>query len=406
MSLRGFEIKEGPVGANINGDGRVFALIGGGVAVAGKLTLGNIYSLRRPSDAVAIGIDADYDTDNSVQLYRHISEFYRMAGEGKELAICVVAQSNAPAAMVDTAKAMVVEKGTISDIVFAFNPEAGYTETLVDGLNSDVGTAIPALQLFAEWCDENDMPLHVILEGRGISDTLSALTDLRAMAAAYPKVSLVIGQDWNYADGLTTLGKKFADVGNFLGCVAAQNWNRNPGEVATMNLYNELLQKWTIGGLSNHKKYSEVYADLESLDEKGYIFPIKYNGRSGYWWNDGHTCAPVIIDAAGNLNQHTIYYSHTMDMSKRALRIAYLDEVKKVVELNNGKLPTGTVAYYNELGNAVFNFLAGRELISEGEALTDPNSDLLITKQLNVQFGVVPTGCVGVIKGTINLKSN
>ena len=53
MSLRGVVIKEGKIGANITGDGREFGFIGGGVAVAEKVALGSVYTLRRVSDAEA-----------------------------------------------------------------------------------------------------------------------------------------------------------------------------------------------------------------------------------------------------------------------------------------------------------------------------------------------------------------
>ncbi|MDD2996366.1 MAG: DUF2586 family protein [Paludibacter sp.] len=411
MSLRGITITEGAFGANTATDSREFGLVAGGVAVAGKFALGDVLVLKRPSDAIAYGITAGYDAENAVQVFRHVSEFYRMAGEGKTLVVAVVAQAKTPSEMVDQAKALVLDRDAISDMAFAFNPDVAYEETLLNGMNDDVFAGIQALQVFADWADANDRPLHCILEGRGISDTLSSLTDLRALTVGEAdlsahKVTLVCGQDWNYADGLTALGKKFADVGTFLGCVAAQNWNQNPGQVDGMNLSNAALNIWTVGGLSNHKKYSEVYADLETMNDKGYVFPIKYTGLSGYWWNDGHTCAPVINDAAGNLNQHTIYYSHTMDMAKRALRTAYLYDVKKVVDLEGGKLPSGMIGYYNAVGNDAFEYLANKGLISGGSASTDADSDLLVEKKLNVSFKVQPTGCVNEIVGTINLSSN
>lgn len=404
MSLRGVIIKEGRVGQNALGDGREFGLVANGVVVVGKIQLQTAYKLRRPSDAVALGVDAAYDTANSVQVYRHISEFYRRAGEGKVLWLILSPQASKPADMVADAKKLVVEaNGTISDVVFAYNPASGYVDTLVDGINSDVKLAIPALQSFADWADANDMPLHCILEGRAVSDTLSACTDLRAMTA--PKVTLVVGQDWSYAETRGAIGKKFADVGTFLGVLASQAWNRNPGEVATQNLADEKLSIWLIGGLSNHKKYSEMYADLETLNDKGYVFPIRYQGLSGNWWNDGHVCTPITVDAAGNMNQHTIYYSHTMDMAKRALRLAYLPELKRPVELVNGKLDQTSVDYYNAVGDMAFMRLAGSDLISEGKTHTDKDSDLLAAKLLKLQFSVIPTGCVNAIEGTINLKN-
>lgn len=410
-SLRGVTLKDGRIGANVAGDSREFGLICNGVAVEDKVKLNTTYKLLRLSDAEEIGITEDYDTANKVRVYRHISEFYRRAGEGSTLHLRLVAQTVKTAEMVDEAKIHAVEAGgKISDLAFGYNPSAGYQEIMTDGFNSDVRAAIQALQQFAVWADEKDMPLHTILEGRGLADDLSGAINLRALIVGdaslmAEKVTVVFGQDWVYADTLDDLGKKFADVGTFLGVIASQAFNRNPGEVETQNLTDATLGVWTIGGLSNHKKYSEVFDSLETLNDKGYVFPIKFQGLTGYWWNDGHVCAPIIIDVQGNMNQHMIYYSHTMDESKRNLRRVYLPEVKKPIQLENGKLPTGMVGYYNAIGDQEFERMSGNALISEGKTYTDAESDLLIAKILNVDFGVVPTGCVNEIKGTINLKN-
>lgn len=411
MSLRGVTIKEGRIGANIAGDSREFGIICNGVAIADKLQLDAAYKLLRPSDAKAIGIDAQYDETNKVRVFRHISEFYRRAGEGRALHIMLVSQETKPTDMTTKARVLAVEvEGKISDMVFAYNPAEDYEETLVDGFNGDVRAAIPAFQEFAEWADEHDMPLHTIFEGRALADDLATTIDLRDikvddLVLEAVKVTGVFGQDWNYADSLDAIGKKFADVGTYLGVIASHAWNRNPGEVETQNLSDAVRKLWTAGGLSNHKKYSEVFDDLETLNDKGYVFPIKYQGLSGYWWNDGHVCAPIIIDEDGNMNQHMIYYSHTMDESKRNLRRVFLPEVKKPVQLEDKKLPTGMLGYYDATGDAEFDRMAGNGLISGGKTYTDGDSDLLIEKVLNVDFAVVPTGMVNEIKGTINLKN-
>lgn len=410
-SLRGVEITEGKIGAN-SSISREFALIGNGVAVTGKVQLNTVYTLLRLSDAEDIGIDKAYDTDNDVRVYRHISEFYRMAGEGVTLYIMLVAKTVMPADMVPYAKTLVVEAGgSVSDIAFAFNPPAtDYTLTILNGLDENIYDAISALQTFAVWALNNDMPLHTLLEGRAISDTLSSLANLRALKVGdveldCEKVTLVCGQDYAYADGLSENGKKFADVGNYLGVIAANDWNKNPGEVESGNLTDTALDSFIVGGLSNHKKYSEVYDSLSTLDDKGYVFPIRYTGLSGYFWNDGHVCARITVDKTGNMNQHTIYYSHTFDQSVRALRAAYLPEVKKVYELDdNGKLPAGTVDILNQYGDVAFADMGS--LISAGSTSVDPDSDLLVEKQLNVSFSVVPNGCINVIKGTLNLKNS
>ena len=82
-----------------------------------------------------------------------------------------------------------------------------YVDTTVDGLNTEISAAIPELQAFADWAGDNDMPLHTILEGRSIGMSVSAMVDLRDFQVSGnvlhgQKVTLVIGQDWQYADTL------------------------------------------------------------------------------------------------------------------------------------------------------------------------------------------------------------
>lgn len=412
MSLiRPVSISEGRIGANVAGDGREFGLIGNGVAIDGSLELGRAYLLRRPSDAVALGIDADYDTNNDVNVWRHISEFYRMAGDGKKLWILLVGQEMNPSQYGEVMLYLQTEaEGNISDMALVYNPDADYEPAAVDGVENWLREAISQAQNVANILSDMDMPLHVIIEGRDIGGA-ALVTNLRADAINAPKVTVVAGQDWDYADGLWPHGQKFADVGTFLGVVAAQPWNRNPGEVATRNLTDTASRIWLIGGLSSHEKIVQadvmIAGGIAGLDDNGYVLPIRYQGLSGYWWNDGHVCAPIVVDSAGNMNQHTIYYSHTIDEVTRALRTAYLPEIKKPVQLDgSGKLPASMVDYYNAVGDAVFTRLASKGLISDGATYVDPNSDMLVDKELKVQFAVVPTGSVNQITGIINLKNS
>lgn len=416
MSLRGVSISQGAIGINVAGDNREFGLILNGVNIADKLQYDRSYRLRRIQDAEAIGITPEYDQTHNIHVYRHIAEFYRIAGAGRVLNILIVDQQTAIKDMISSAKLLVVESdGNISDMAFASNLADDYLETTINGLSNVVYEAVPVLQEFANWCGDQDKPLHITLEGRAVSDTLSGLMDLRnfeitiegeAVKLEANKVSMVIAQDYSHAKNFTGSSQKMADVGTFLGIIARAPWNRNPGEVQTGNIQNVPLNTWLIGGLSNHQRYSDVYESLETLNDKGYIIPVKYQGMTGYWFNDGPVCAPIVIDNQGNINAHTIYYSHTLDQCIRGLRLVYLPEIKKPVPLDNGKLPTDMIAYYNAIGDRFFGQLESAGLISQGQTMVDPDSDLLREKVLRVQFSVIPTGTISEIIGTINLKTN
>lgn len=422
MSLKGVIINKGVIGPNAAGPATsISGLIAGGVAVAGKLVLGTVYTLNSLKDTEALGLDADYDSTNSVIVYHHISEFYRMAGDGTKLYLMVVAQSVLPGALLTDANAQYAKKlvaaanGDIRTLAIAFNPEAEYEEVAVDGINGDITAAIPNAQAFAQWAYDSDRPLQVILEGRAYSGDAAGAGDLRAIDAGAgeilqgTKVSVVIGQDFDFAATMAGLQQKYAAVGTALGTLASIDMNQNIGEVETLDLSDAVHSKFLHAGLSDHTTIEDDEADLDTLDTKGYIFPIRYAGISGYRWNGDHVCAPQIVDADGVMNESSISLGRTSDESVRALRLALLPKVKTVqpVDQETGKLPRGVVKYFEGLGDDVFATFQAAGFISAGKTYVDPDSDLLTgDKSLDVAFVVVPTGTVNQINGNINLKTS
>lgn len=421
MGLQGVTITKGKVGATASAiEAAISGLIANGVAVVGKLVLGTHYTLYSVEDAAAIGIDAAYDAANKVLVYHHISEFYRMAGAGTELHIMVVDQAILPGAILDDTTNIYARKllssaeGKIRQLAIAFNPEDDYTETTTDGINSDIRAAIAKAQAFAEWAFDMERPLQVFLEGRAFSGNATTAINLKQLevsagvALEADKVSVVIAQDYNFADALTwALGKKYASVGLLLGTVAGIDINQSIGEVETLNLTDAAKGLYTVAGLSSHAKVTDVEASLATLDTKGYILAGLYTGQSGYRWNWGHVCAPEKVDSEGHLNESTIEYGRTLDGAIRRLRTALLPKVKtqQPVDPSSGKLPMAVVKYFQGIGDGVFSDMAGEGLISGGATTVDPDSNLHTGERaLLVDFAVVPTGTIRAIKGSINLK--
>jgi len=280
----------------------------------------------------------------------------------------------------------------------------------VDGINSDVRASIAKAQTFAEWCYSNFRPLNIFLEGRAYSGTATVVLDLKKIPdTPAPKVSVVIGQDYQYATTQDTVGQKYASVGNILGCSVKGRVNQNLGENETMNITDAGKDAFMIGGLSSHTPIKDVESDWSILEDKGYLFPIREIGLSGLRWNNDYTCVEQIVDANGNINEHTVAYGATIDKATRLLRTALLPKVKTVqpVDPETGLLPIGVVKYFEGIGNTVFeNMLAANE-ISEGKTTVDANSNLLTgEKALGVIFELVPYGTINKIKGVINLKNS
>lgn len=414
-NLDAVKIKKGKVGANrLDNDRRVSAIIVGSPPIP-TLAFKETVQLFGLYDAEQNGITAAFDKDNNVNVYRHVREFYRNAGEGVPLNFMAVSQTETLKTIAqDTAgdklKRLLIDSDyKVRQLAIALNPIEGSGNAIVhvDGLVPDVFESIPLAQGTANWAYDQFMPTHIFIEGYNLNGLASVVPDLRDIAdVEATKVTLVIGQDWQYAETKTGNAQKFADVGTILGVCAATAINQNIGDNEAFDLTDATKQAWLVPGLSNHKTNKEVYAELQTFEDKGYVFGVTYPGLAGVRINNDHVCAPKKIDAEGNMNEHTIAYGRVMDDCSRQLRAAYLPKVKKTYPVNAaGKLPTGVRVSLETIGDNIFTDMKNAVEISSGKTTVDPNSDLLVAKELKVAFNVQPTGVLGFLNGTINLKS-
>ncbi len=92
-NLDAVNIKKGKIGANRLDNTRSVSALVVSSPVLPLLDFKKTVQLYGLFDAEQYGIVEAFDTTNNVNVYRHIREFYRMAGEGTELNFMVVAQS-------------------------------------------------------------------------------------------------------------------------------------------------------------------------------------------------------------------------------------------------------------------------------------------------------------------------
>ncbi|TSE05667.1 DUF2586 family protein [Aquimarina algiphila] len=239
--LDGVDIKKGKIGANTIATGdAISGLVIASPAPAG-LAHGKATKLYNMVDVKNLGISLEFDTANGVNLYRHIKEFYRMAGEGKELHLMLVPQATTMVAMCEDTqeelgkKLLIEAMGNIRQIAIAVNPTEATTH--LNGLPDDVYNSIAMAQGLAKWAFERHMPCQILLEGYDYASPAASVIDLRKLPnLKAPKVSLVIGQDWTYAEGLTGNAQKMADVGTALGTLSKARINQNIGENESFDL--------------------------------------------------------------------------------------------------------------------------------------------------------------------------
>jgi hypothetical protein len=416
----GVVIGKGTVGADAqNKTDGISAILASGVAVDGGLALGTTVKLTSVRDAEAQGITAAYDATNKVRVYRHITEFYRMAGEGLALYLMLFPQTILPDVAITSltyGKKLIADAGGVVKLfALVWNPPADYAPTYVDGMEANIRTAIPAAQTFCDWADTTFRPVHLILEGRGINVASATALDLTAITIAgnavqYNQVTAFIAQDWDYAETQDAIGKKMADVGTYMGALAGRAVNENPGEVGAVNITDTKKLKWLNAGISSHTRVKDIEADLNEWANKAYALAWDYQSEavSGFRFSGDPVCAPVINDGDGNLNESSIALSRTNAKVRRALRDAYLPKVRSVQKLqaDTGLLPIGRIKALEGIGNDVFKGFESLGIISGGITTIDRNSNLLSgDKSLGISYQWVPEGTIGLINGIVNIKS-
>jgi hypothetical protein len=310
--------------------------------------------------------------------------------------------------------------GTIAATVTQFTGGAGYAPTVTNNMAADSFTAIANAQLLYDWAFNAGMPCQMIIEGKKFTGTAATAQDLHNLpsGADAPNTSLVVGQDWDWADTLP-LYYCHAAVGTKLGDVAMRNVNENTGWVEVGDLTSVAEESWINAGFSSHAKIDTLKEDWDILDGLGYIFPITYPNLDGIYWNNDWTCAKLARDGNGNLIlsqmidgvkylfESRIYLGRTIDKAIRQVYAALIKDVKspQAVDPATGKLPTGVITYFKKKGeNAIDDSMTNQ--ISGRKVFIDPDSDLLnAPQQLLTSIEVVPYGNVDSIKVNIGITN-
>jgi len=375
---------------NPNTDG-VCALVTTGVAVAGKLVLGTVYPLKSTRDAIAIGLNEAYDNTHKVLVYHPIDRFFKRNPNGT-LHIQVNAQTNTLADLCDVTKDFAKKvlrdlKGVVKFVGVSRNPVTGYTPTLVTGLDSDAIAAISKAQaIYADEFSKFRMASFLI-EGRSFNGTAAAALDLRTLNA--PNVSVTVAQDPRIS-ALKAEYAGYAAIGDVLGLISKAEVSQNIGEYQSpFNLNDTGLGLFVTAALSSGSDInSYADADLNTLDDKGYIFPVPVAGLDGFYLNDSHTASVII-----NNDYAYIENNRTIEKAIFLTRQALLPRVKARVKVDSatGQLAPEDVKTLETVGKRA---LAGMETdgdISGGiDCYVDPAQNIIATSKIEVEVSFTP----------------
>ncbi|CAG2532930.1 Protein of unknown function (DUF2586) [Maribacter dokdonensis] len=366
-----------------------------------------IYELKSIEDAEALGLNETYDTTNKVLVYHHLSRFF-FRNPSATLHFMPVAQTVTLADMCDKdqdylAKVYKSKAGEIRQGFVALNPVAGYVPTIEDGLDDDVIAAVTKAQALADSEFAKDRFAITFIEGRSFTGTATGIKDFRNLAETAPDVAVILGAD-NDISTSDAAYAGYAAVGDIVGLVSAAAVSQNAGELTeAFNLTDADEEAFINAGLSSGEHIDEYSdTDLDTLNDKGYIFGVATSGIAGFHIVDTHTCDALISDYAYVENVRTI------NEMIRAARASLLPRMKGrlYVDPDSGKLAPNTVKEM-ELSTIASqnNLLADGDLSGGVDCYIDPDQNILATSELQVLLTAVPVAIGRQITLKIGFKN-
>ena len=147
--------------------------------------------------------------------------------------------------------------------------------------------------------------------------------------------------------------------------------------------------------LKNSTPYASLSkAQLNTLDDKGYIFLCSYEGFSGsFYFNKDNSCSE------GDFC--TISRNRTINKSRRLVRGALLPYVNSPVKVDpaNGNISAAQATIYrNTVSDVLVAMGNAGEISSVGVVNVPVNQNILVTKTLSFAYSLIPLGCAEAIK--------
>lgn len=378
----------------------ISGLVCGGVATD-DIALGDIVELRSPLDAEGYGINAAYDTDNAVLVYHRIKRFFKRNPSGT-LFLMLVARGTSLTAICDKENAylkkMLDDKnGVIKQAAVALNVEDDYEGVFNDGIDADVLTAVTKAQALADEQWDLHRPVHVFIEGYHFNGTPTNAPDLRELDSE--NVSVVIAAD----PAVYLLGGArtyYAAVEDALGFVSLAKVNENIGWVGKFNLQDLSDDTFVTAGLSSGLSLSNYSnTDIDTLHDKGYIFPRYHSNKSGVFFTSAPTCTAISNDEAYVEN------SRTLAKGARVIREGIIDDLNAPLPLNeDGTIRADVIGAMEAKAEARLSQMQKDGEISAFDVVIDPTQKPLENdEETTMVYKLVPVGVNRAISGKISL---
>ena len=404
-----FTRTDGNLGTALTGLDHISGLLFDTTSAPGTTSLGDVYQIFSVKEAEAIGV-LPYKAGETVYMdglpHLHISEYFRLNPNGTLYIMFDDCSSNwdAISVMQNFAQGSLRQIGIWTGLKLFIKGTTDldpYTINLVSDINA-------AAELIAS----ENKPFSVLLSancaGINADNVTTTMASFPSVIQSYSRVTALIGQ------GNSTLvqdiqTKRAAHetvgwVGAALAIVARANVHESPAWLGKFNMIGGNMNSIAMGfgditvtseKLNSLFPYESISKQqLDQLDDKGLVFPVKYVDKDGTFYSKDRTCSDG--------DYRMISRNRTIDKSRREIRKVLLDRLNSPLNINpaNGQLSAADIKVFKTLVSGPLDLMLSAGNISGYYVNIDANQNVLTNDTLLISYVLIPKGVASDIEVT------
>lgn len=275
---------------------------------------------------------------------------------------------------------------------------------------STLAAAVGTLNQVAKDLRALNIPLSTFLSVKVTTQDMAALSSLHTLNAE--NVSVVLGQDMGgLGRFLSGANPSLSAIGAVLGASSKAKVHESIAWVEKQNLVsaayskslannNELAREMDVLGFCDGTLLSSYTPQqIQAMNDKGYIFGIKYAGQAGSYFNDSFTATKMDDDFAYIENNTTV------DKAIREINRVLTPKISSPVYIDpdTGFLENSSVSALEVLCDDVLDQMVRDGEISGHKVYINPAQQVLRDSKLEVVLKIVPVGTLREITVKIGL---
>lgn len=388
---------DGNLGVPLTPQDNVTGLLFDSKTLPGTTKAGDVHLIYSVSDIEKIGVlpfkeGTEYEKGLP---HLHINEFFRL-NPGCPLYVMFADCSvnwNAIESIQRAAQGSIRQLGIWTPLKLWTSGVSNYTLNVVASVNEK-----------AELLASQNYPLSIVLQANaaGIEedDVLTNLTKIPTCIGDQDRVTVLLGQGGSKLvtdiQNARTAHETVGFLGAFMGIVSKAKVSESVAWVGKYNLIGGVMDNVSLGfgdititdGSFNNLLPIRGLADaqLDQLDDKGYVFPVYYTGKNGVYISKDRTC--------GSGDYRMISRNRTIDKSRREVRRVLLDMLNSPIQVNpsNGQMAAADIKVFKTRISSVLDQMQANGEVSGYSVVINEKQNVLSNDQVVIAYKIIPKG--------------